>query len=88
MDIFKVCYITTVYKEGIVTEEPVTCFFNDINKIRTDFGLTKEEIIKLYYNIGINQDFIKNSKSVVKSIEKYTEQDKTNEKPKFCVHFN
>lgn len=84
-DIFKVCYMSTVYTEGKISQVPVTCFFNDINKIKDDFGLSKEEIIQIYYNIG-SYNKVKNS--VVKSIEKYVEHEEIKEKPKFCVHFS
>jgi len=86
MDIFKVLYETTIYKDNLIIKEPVVCYFNDINKIKETFGLSKEEIIHMYYGIGFT-NVVKNS--VVKSIEKYVEQEQnTKDKPKFCVHFS
>ena len=86
MDLFKVSYVTTNYKDNKIIEEPVVCYFNDINKIKETFGLSKEEIIHLYYGIGLN-NVVKNS--VVKSIEKYVEaKENAKDKPKFCVHFS
>jgi len=88
MDIFKVLYETTIYKDNLIIKEPVVCYFNDINKIKETFGLSKEEIIHMYYGIGFT-NVVKNS--VVKSIEKYVEQGQkanTKDKPKFCVHFS
>tara|TARA_Y100000592_G_scaffold100164_1_gene178952 strand:+ start:7935 stop:8189 length:255 start_codon:yes stop_codon:yes gene_type:complete len=84
MDIFKVTYETDNYKNGVESKKLVTCFFSDINKIKESFGLTKEEIIHLYYGIGSSK-YIANT--VVKNIEKYTPED-NKEKPKFCVHFS
>jgi hypothetical protein len=85
MDIFKVIYETTMYKDNLIIKEPVVCYFNDINKIKETFGLSKEEIIHLYYGIGFT-NVVKNS--VVKSIEKFIEQEQNaKDKPKFCVHF-
>ena len=84
MDIFKVTYETENYKNGVESKKLVTCFFDDINKIKDNFGLTREEIIHLYYGIGASK-YVPNT--VVKNIEKYT-QDDNKEKTKFCVHFS
>lgn len=82
MSIFKVNYETTIYENTDIKKDLVTCYFNDINEVMNKFGLSKEEIVELYYKI--NPQCTANS--VVKSIEKYTEEDE-NEKPKICVHF-
>jgi len=82
--IFKVSYESTVYENNRITYEPRICVFKDINKIKDTFGLSKEEIVDLYY--GISQR-TRVSDTVVKSIEKYTEPVEK-EKRKFCVHFS
>jgi len=84
MDIFKVSYISTNYENGNITQQPRICVFKDINKIKDTFGLSKEEIVEMYYGISPRTRV---SGTVVKSIEKYCEAEKK-DKPKFCVHFS
>ena len=82
MLLFKVNYETTIYENTDIKKDLVTCYFNDINEVMNKFGLSKEEIVELYYKINPQSTV----NSVVKSIEKYTEEDE-NDKPKICVHF-
>ena len=80
--IFKVIYTSEVYSGSKMQYTDITCFYEDINQIKIDFGLSKKEIVDCYYNIAVQG--IKNS--VVKSIQKYTEDDQQ-EKRTISVHF-